>query len=109
VSKSTVWVSYDLGVRGDYESLYAWLDDHRAKECGDSLAVLSYEHSGALLDSMKADIKDSVEINKRTRIYVIYKDAKSKNVKGAFLFGGRRVPPWTGFSGRGERQVEDEA
>ena len=33
---STIWISYDLGVRGDYEGLYAWLDSHGAKECGDT-------------------------------------------------------------------------
>ncbi len=108
MSKSTIWISYDLGVRGDYESLYAWLDDHKAQECGDTLAVLAYEHSGALVDSLKADIKGSIEISKRTRIYVIYRDAKSKSIKGAFVFGGRRMAPWSGFSGCGER-VEDEA
>lgn len=29
----------NLGVQGDYEGLYAWLGEHRAKECGDSVAV----------------------------------------------------------------------
>ena len=37
-----IWLSYDLGIRGDYESLYSWLDDHEAKECGDSVAFLSF-------------------------------------------------------------------
>ena len=36
VTINTVWISYDLGIRGDYEGLYAWLDSHRAKECGDA-------------------------------------------------------------------------
>ena len=31
MTASTVWISYDLGVRGDYEGLYAWLDAHDAK------------------------------------------------------------------------------
>jgi hypothetical protein len=33
---SAVWISYDLGVQADYEGMYAWLDEHQAKECGDS-------------------------------------------------------------------------
>ncbi len=24
--KKALWISYDIGVRGDYEGLYAWLD-----------------------------------------------------------------------------------
>lgn len=62
VTTSTVWISYDLGVRGDYESLYSWLDAHGAKECGDFLAVLTYRHEGQLIDKLlidklKADLK----------------------------------------------------
>lgn len=33
-----IWLSFDLGVSGDYEGMYAWLDDKRAKECGSSVA-----------------------------------------------------------------------
>ena len=29
-----LWLSYDLGVKGDHEGLDAWLDDHDAEECG---------------------------------------------------------------------------
>jgi len=42
---TAMWMSYDLGVKGDYEGLYAWLDDHDAKECGNSVAFLRYEYS----------------------------------------------------------------
>jgi hypothetical protein len=37
---TVMWMSYDLGVKGDYEGLYAWLDDHEAKECGNSVAAI---------------------------------------------------------------------
>lgn len=103
---STIWVSYDLGVRGDYEGLYAWLDQHKAKECVDSLALLSYRYSGPLLDALKADLTESIETSKRTRVYVIYRDEKTKKMKGHFLFGGRRAPPWAGASG--QSQDEDD-
>lgn len=29
-----VWLGYDLGVKGDYPGMYAFLDDHDAIECG---------------------------------------------------------------------------
>jgi hypothetical protein len=35
MQRAAVWISFDLGVRGDYEGMYAWLDTHNAKECGD--------------------------------------------------------------------------
>ena len=35
MQEQMIWLSYDLGVDGDYENLYAWLDHKEAKECGD--------------------------------------------------------------------------
>lgn len=105
---NTIWISYDLGVRGDYEGLYAWLDEYKAKECGNSLAVLSYEHSGDLVKVLKADLAKSVETNKRTRMYVIYRDEGTKKMKGHFLFGNRRASPWAGASGQ-DQEEDDEA
>ena len=108
MSSTTIWISYDLGVRGDYEGMYAWLDQHKAKECGDSLALLTYRYSGGVLvDALKADLGESVETNKRTRMYVIYHDDKTKKAKGHFLFGGRRIPPWAGVSGQGQDEDDE--
>jgi hypothetical protein len=28
------WLIYDLGLQGHYDELFAWLDQHKAKECG---------------------------------------------------------------------------
>ena len=30
----TVYISFDLGLKGDYAAFYSWLDKHHAKECG---------------------------------------------------------------------------
>ena len=35
---TTFWLSYDLGVGGDYPGLYQWLDDHQAVVCGNNMA-----------------------------------------------------------------------
>lgn len=98
--KSAIWISYDLGVRGDYESLYAWLDDHDAQECGDSLAFLNFEHSGSLIAAVRREIRRSIRITKNARIYLMYRDSGTKKIKGAFLFGGRKAPPWAGYGSR---------
>ena len=96
--KNAVWLSFDLGVQADYEGMYAWLDEHQARECGDSLAFLNYEYSGSLLESLTEDIRKSVQVTKRTRIYVIYREPDTKKMKGSFIFGGRKAAPWSGFS-----------
>ena len=108
MTTSTIWISYDLGVRGDYEGLYSWLDAHQAKECGDSLAVLTYRHEGSLPDKLKADLKKSITIDKRTRIYVIYREQATNKNKGKFIFGGRRAATWTGYSPSDLGTADDE-
>jgi len=96
--ETLVWLSYDLGIQGDYEGLYAWLDRHQAKECGDSLACFKYAHQGDLKSAIKADLSKAFTKSNRTRIYVVYRDAKADTLKGCFLFGARRASPWQGFA-----------
>ena len=103
--KKFIWLSYDLGIQGDYEGLYAWLDEHNALECGESLAGLNYEFNDDLITSLKNELKSDFDINNKTRIYVIYKDTDSNKVKGKFIFGKRKNSPWTGYS---LREVEEE-
>ena len=103
---ATIWISYDLGVRGDYEGLYAWLDEHDAKECGDSVAVLSYR--GAVPDDLRTELQDRVTIDNRTRIYVVYRDATTNRTKGKFIFGQRRAAAWAGYFLPQAATVDDE-
>ena len=85
--RSTIWLSYDLGVGGDYEGLYAWLDNHGAKECGSSIAFIpGYEFRDDLPDYLRRDIKEAVNLGKRSRIYVIYK-ADDGRMRG-------QIPDW---------------
>ena len=102
-----IWISYDLGVNGDYEGMYAWLDDHGAKECGSSVAfVKSYDCDGEdLMQALECDIRGAVETDKRTRIYVIRRVGDRE--KGRFLFGHRKGAPWDGYGQQGET-VDDE-
>ncbi len=100
-----IWLSYDLGVNGDYESLYAWLDDHDAKECGSSVAFLRYEFDGQLIDSLKNDLSSSVTLNKKSRIYAVYRGEKS--TVGKFVIGRRKSAPWEGYGESGEVTEDD--
>lgn len=102
--KSAIWLSYDLGVNGDYEGMYAWLDNHGAKECGGSVAYLQFIHDGDLPASLKRDIERVVALNKRSRIYVIYK--KDEKMSGRYLIGHRKGAPWEGFGDRDETEED---
>jgi hypothetical protein len=104
--KRAVFLSFDLGVKGDYEGLYRWLDSLGAKECGDSLAFLFFEAKSDLPAEIKASLKKAIEVDSRTRIYAIFMD--DKRMKGRFLFGQRKAPPWTGFAPRGAGEIDED-
>jgi hypothetical protein len=93
--KTLVWISYDLGLKADYESLYSWLDNHGATECGDSVAVLNYEYKKDLAAELTKDLGSSVTLEKRDRIYIIW--AEGPKTKGRFLFGSRKAARWAGY------------
>jgi hypothetical protein len=50
-------MSYDLGVSGDYEGLYRWLDDHEAQECSSSMAMIRFECK----ESLKAELERALD------------------------------------------------
>ena len=103
----TIWLSYDLGVKGDYSSLYSWLDNHNAVECGDSLATLKYEVSDeeALPNILKNDLESNVTFGKLDRVYLVWKNKQGVN-KGRFIIGKRKASPWQGY---GASEVEDDS
>jgi hypothetical protein len=107
-TEKLVWISFDLGVSGDYEGMYAWLDEHHGKECGDSLAAIKYQPKHDLVADLKSDIKKSVELNKKSRIYVIYKSDDGK-MKGSFLHGTRKQAPWTGYGASAEESTDESS
>ncbi len=101
--KRFAWLSYDLSVGGDYDGLYAWLDDHAAKEAGDSVAVFWFDYEKNFYKELKESLSQSVALKSHDRIYVVAtRDGKAK---GRFLFGKRRAPPW---AGRGSASGESE-
>jgi hypothetical protein len=102
--KSTIWLSYALGVNGDYEGMYAWLDNQGAKECGSGVTYLQFTHEGDLLASLKSEIEGAVALDKRSRIYVIYK--KDEKISGRYLIGHRKGAPWQGFGDKDETEED---
>lgn len=100
-----VWIGFDLGVRGDYEGLYAWLDAHQARECGESLAFIRYDNAGSLRDALARDIRKNVKISKETRIYIVWND--DGKTKGRFIIGGRKAAPWSGYAMLESAEVDE--
>jgi hypothetical protein len=105
--KKSIWLSYDLGVKGDYEALYAYLDNQEAVECGNGIAYFSVDFSGNdqdLAQKIKSDIQSSVNLSKTDRIYIVY-PRKDQKVGGKFIVGKRKASPWKGY---GPQEVEED-
>ena len=100
-----VWLVFDLGVKGDYEGLYAWLDAQGARECGDSVACFTYSYTSDLVAELRTHLEASVTVGKKSRLYVVYSDPETNRPKGSFLFGRRKRPPWAGY---GPAAIQEE-
>lgn len=93
--KKTVWMTFDLALGGDYESLYAWLDDAEAKECGNGVAVFEFETQGNLEEELTSALTQRINFKKNDRVYAIWREGQK--VRGKFLVGKRKSAPWKGY------------
>lgn len=85
------WLSFDLGLHGDYDALYAWLDKLGAVECGDSVATFKSEKSR---DQLVRELKNLLDEKKSPRVYIV-----SMKSGGKFVLGRRKArAPWTGYA-----------
>jgi hypothetical protein len=104
--KNRVWLSYDLGVDGDYDGLYQWLDRHEAVECGDSCASFLYTSGNrAVSDAIKSELKKSMKLRPRDRVYLVF-HARDGKIFGRFVLGGRKAAPWAGYAATEEATDE---
>lgn len=98
-----VILNFDLGIRGDYDNLYIFLDKNNAIDCGNSNCVFQYKFSGSDLnyDDKFNQILDSINkvvtFSKNDRIYVIVHNEEG-NPKGKFIIGQRKTPVWDGYA-----------
>lgn len=109
-----IWLTYDLGVKGDYQNLYAWLDDHKAIECGNNLAFFKYKAESkddtALMEQLRKDLQDKVNFLPGNRIYVMRrKEGKDGDVQsvGSFIIGKRKANPWEGYGQENDNAQEE--
>ena len=116
MSKQRVWMSFDLGVRGDYDGLYQWLDEKGAVECGNGVATFEYEFSDSaismnsfepIFDELKEDLKKQIDsIEQKGRIYALTMIGDKSKPAGVFLFGKRKASPWEGYANIGKPEVD---
>jgi len=89
-SGTRYWIAFDLGLQGDYENLYGWLDKQKAKECGGNIATFV---STKARDQIARELASALDPRKSPRIYII-----SMKQGGKFISGRRTLAPWTGYA-----------
>ena len=98
-SKTRYWISFDLGLMGNYSNVYEWLDSLGAQECGPGLATIT---SAKSRDQLTAEIKRVLKGAPRARAYII-----SMRQGGRFVAGGRKAAPWEGFAASTVSSVDE--
>ena len=106
-SEKSYWLSFDLGVEGDYTGLYQWLDNHNAKPCGNNVAFFKYPVDVEDTDAkLKKDIEEHVKLKPRNKLYIIRVNEENQ-IEGTFIFGKRGYSPWEGYGSDKENQTDD--
>ena len=110
-----IWLSYDLGLNGNYAGLYQFLDNIQAVEIGNSAASFMYEtraqNDEELIDILKNELIEHIGNTKNARIYIIRAEKEDGNiigVKGSFLLGKRKSNPWKGYGDVGDTEDEED-
>ncbi|MFT4222304.1 hypothetical protein [Dysgonomonas sp.] len=112
--KKTIWLTYDLGVGGDYANFYSWLDDNKATECGNNVAYLQIDIPNAnsdndVVQTVKNSLKSKIKFEATSRVYLIrakIEDGKTK-MAGSFIIGKRKANPWEGYGTASDETIDE--
>jgi len=116
MKKIAIWLTYDLGVGGDFQGLYSWLDDKDAIECGNNNAYFTFSFSDTinsdtqLLEILKKDLEGKVSFKAGNRIYIVRKSldaSKAGKSIGSFVIGKRKASPWEGYGTKTENTIDE--
>jgi hypothetical protein len=111
MNEVSIWMTYDLGVGGDFSGLYSWLDDHDAIECGNNIAYFKYKVPTTLTadkeiaNLLKRDLSN-IKFTPTNRIYIVRRSIEKGTVVGTFIIGKRKANPWTGFGTKTDNTID---
>jgi len=104
-ARKRYWLVFDVGLSASYDKLFAWLDKHDAKECGDNIATFLSNKS---FQTLEKDLQRILRASRGMRAYLIGKKDTSGGITGRFVFGRRKDAPWAGFGSSAISGEQDE-
>ena len=92
--------------------MYAWLDNHKAIECGDSVAFIKYSIPHEMDDKefveyLSKDLEKSISFKPGDRVYLIRRVDEENCSYGKFIIGKRKANPWEGYGDSNGDESED--
>ncbi len=109
IINNILWISYDLGMNGDYDGMYTFLDKNKAVECGDSMArIINYNIGKDFRKDLLSKMKKNVELDSDSRVYYIFHDKERGILRSGFIWGKRKRAPWYGYDDDLSDIYEDE-
>jgi hypothetical protein len=108
----SVWLTYDLGVSGDYQGLYSWLDDYEATECGNNVAYIKYDIPETIktdkdfVKYLLDDLNEKVNFTPTNRIYIVRRSLERDKTIGSYIMGKRKANPWEGFGTKIDNTID---
>jgi hypothetical protein len=112
MNTNVIWLTYDLGVAGDFQGIYSWLDDHNAVECGNNVAFIKYNYPESIKTDielnqyLKKELEKKVNLVPSNRVYIIMESIEEKKTYGRFLIGKRKGNPWEGFGSKTDNTID---
>ena len=116
MKEAVIWLTYDMGVGGDFQGIYSWLDDNEAIECGNNVAFFNYSYpegidtDDALAEHLKSELESKIDFKPGNRVYIIRKSLDKKRnggTIGRFIIGKRKANQWEGFGTKSENSLDE--
>lgn len=106
-------LTFDFGMKGDYEGLFKWLDENNAEERGYGVAVIPNYHIDknittdlGLLNSVRETLNARIKIGNSDRIYMLWPSLEKQTLQAGFVFGKQKQSPWEGFAQNAEDKLD---
>ena len=103
--KKTIFISYDFGMKGDYDGLYRWLDENNAEERGYGIGIIKNYYCDSsvrtdleFLRKIRSELVKKIKVGASDRIYVIWNSLEANTIKAGFVFGKGKQSPWAGYA-----------
>ena len=60
-----------------------------------AIKYVTKENKEDVVEQLKTNLNENVSFSKRDRVYIVWREGSK--IRGKFIFGSRKSPPWAGY------------